>query len=117
WESLGLQTAPLTYNCRNTQRIARYAYGLVQAEPRLRPGTPEGLEVSVERCTGEREMVDAVRRALHRIVAEGRLPAERVVVLSPRSERTSAVWRAGTLGNLRLVPYPSAPGAGEVQFA
>ena len=57
------------------------------------PGTPEGVEVSVERCSGEREMLDAVRRALHRIVVEGRLSPDRLVVLSPRSERTSAVWR------------------------
>ena len=38
WEALGLHTAPLAYNCRNTQRIARYAYGLVGAEPKLRAG-------------------------------------------------------------------------------
>lgn len=117
WEALGLRTAPLAYNCRNTQRIARYAYGLVQAQPKLRPGTPEGVEVSVERCSDEREMLDAVRRSLHRIVVEGRLSADRVVVLSPHSTRTSAVWRAQTFGNLRLVQYPAAHGPGEVQFA
>lgn len=117
WESLGLHTAPLAYNCRNTQRIARYAYGLVQAEPKLRADTPEGLDVSVEQCSNEREMLDAVRRALHRIVAEGRLSPDRLVVLSPRSERTSAVWRTRTFGNLTLVPYPSVPGPGQVQFA
>ena len=109
WEALGLRTAPLSYNCRNTQRIARYAYGLVQAEPKLRAGTPEGVEVSVEQCTGEREMLDAVRRALHRIVVEGRLSPDRVVVLSPHSARTSAVWRTQKFGNLRLVEYPAAP--------
>ncbi len=117
WEALGLYTVPLAFNCRNTGRIARYAYGLVRAEPKLRPGTPEGLEVSVERCSNEHEMLDAVRRALHRIVGEGHLPPDGVVVLSPRSERTSAVWRTRTFGNLHLVPYPSAPAPGQVQFA
>jgi len=117
WEALGLHTTPLAYNCRNTQRIARYAYGLVHAEPKLRPGTPEGVEVSIERCSTGREMLEAVRRALHRIVGEGRLPPEGVVVLSPRSERTSAVWQTRTFGNLNLVPYPSAPAPGQVQFA
>ncbi len=107
----------LSYNCRNTQRIARYSYGLVHAEPKLRPGTPEGVEVSIEQCEGEREMLDAVRRALHRIVVEGRLSPDRVVVLSPRSVRTSAVWRTQTFGNLRLVQYPAAPAPGQVQFA
>jgi ATP:corrinoid adenosyltransferase len=116
WEALDLRMAPLAYNCRNTRRIARYAYGLVLAEPRLRPGTPEGVEVSIEQCAGEREMLDAVRRALHRIVVEGRLSPDRLVVLSPHSARTSAVWRAQHFGNLALVPYPTAPAPGQVQF-
>ena len=115
--SARLRTAPLVYNCRNTQRIARYAYGLVQAEPKLRAGTPEGVEVSVEQCTGEREMLDAVRRALHRIVVEGRLSSDRLVVLSPHSTRTSAVWRTQNFGNLALVQYPASRGQGQVQFA
>jgi UvrD-like helicase family protein len=62
-------------------------------------------------------MLDAVRRALHRIVNEGRLPPDRLVVLSPHSRRTSAVWRTRTFGNVRLVAYPSPPGPGLVQFA
>ena len=53
WEALGLHTAPLAFNCRNTQRIARYAYGLVGAEPKLRPGTPDGVEV-VDRAVQRR---------------------------------------------------------------
>jgi hypothetical protein len=65
WDALGLHTAPLTFNCRNTQRIARHAYALVAAEPKLRVGTPEGVEVIVERCKTRQEMLDAVRRALH----------------------------------------------------
>jgi ATP:corrinoid adenosyltransferase len=117
WEALDLRTAPLAYNCRNTQRIARYAYGFVQAEPRLRSGTPEGVEVSVEQCTSEHQMLDAVRRALHRIVVEGRLSPDRLVVLSPHSTRTSAVWRTQQFGNLKLIQYPSPPGPGQVQFA
>ena len=52
WEALGLHTAPLAYNCRNTQRIARYAYGLVQAEPKLRArhaGGRRGVGRAVQR--------------------------------------------------------------------
>ena len=62
-------------------------------------------------------MLDAVRRALHRIIVEGRLSPENVVVLSPHSVRTSAVWRTRSFGNLRLVEYPSAHSPGQVQFA
>jgi hypothetical protein len=38
-------------------------------------------------------------------------------VLSPFGPNRSAVWRAGTFANLRLVEFPNAPAAGEVQFA
>jgi ATP:corrinoid adenosyltransferase len=117
WEALRLHTAPLNYNCRNTQRIARYAYGLVGAEPKLRAGTPDGAEVAIARCAGPGEMITAVRRSLHRIIVEGRLPPDRVVVLSPHSAKTSIVWRAHTFGNFRLVQYPAAPGPGQVPFA
>ena len=119
WEALGLRTAPLAYNCRNTQRIARYAGpDLFQAEPKLRAGTPEGVEVSVEQCTGEREMLDAVRRALHRIVVEGRLSpgiawsCSRRIAPGPVPSgvrRTSATWR--------WCRMPPSPGPGSVQFA
>jgi ATP:corrinoid adenosyltransferase len=117
WEALGLHTAPLTFNCRNTQRIARHAYGRVGVEPRLRTGTPEGVEVTVERCADRKAMLDAVRRALHQVIVAGKLSPDRVVVLSPFGVKTSAVWQARTFGNVRLVPYPAAPGPGEVQFS
>jgi hypothetical protein len=117
WDALGLHTAPLTFNCRNTQRIARHAYALVAAEPKLRVGTPEGVEVIVERCKTRQEMLDAVRRALHRVIVAGKLSPDRVVVLSPFGVKTSAVWETRTFGNVRLVPYPAAPGPGEVQFS
>jgi hypothetical protein len=114
--TLHLQPASLTFNCRNTGQIARYAYGLIDAEPKLRQGTPEGLDVAVERCADEHQMVDAVRRALHTLVAGG-LPPSRIIVLSPFGPNRSAVWRAGTFGNLRLVEFPKVSAAGQVQFA
>lgn len=117
WEALGLRSAPLAFNCRNTQRIARYAYGLIGAEPKMRAGTPEGADVFVEEYATPRQMLDGVRRALHRIVVEGRVPPDRVIVLSPFGVKRSFVWAARTFGNLRLVPYPAPPGPNEVAFS
>jgi hypothetical protein len=62
-------------------------------------------------------MLDGVRRALHRIVVEGRVPHDRVIVLSPFGVKRSLVWEARTFGNLRLVSYPAPPGPNEVPFS
>jgi hypothetical protein len=114
--SLGLHPATLSFNCRNTAQIARYAYGLVGAAPKLRPGTPEGAAVLIEHVASDAEMVDAVRKTLHRLVTGG-LPSSRIMVLSPLGTKKSAVWKAGTLGNLTLVEFPAAPGPNQVPFA
>ena len=114
--SLGLAAASLAWNCRNTAQIARYAYGLIAEQPKLRVGTPEGAAVTVEHVATDAEMVDAVRKALHRLVAGG-LPPSRIMVLSPLGTKKSPVWLAGTLGNLTLVEFPAAPGPNQVQFA
>ena len=114
--SLGLAPATLSFNCRNTAQIARYAYGLVGAAPKLRPGTPEGAAVIVEHVASEAAMVDAVRKTLHRLVTGG-LPSSQIMVLSPLGTKKSAVWKAETLGNLTLVEFPAAPGPNQVPFA
>ena len=115
-QALSLQTAQLQLNCRNTAQIARFAYGLIDAEPKLRAGTPEGSAVTVEKVATEPDMLDAVRRALHRFVSGGLRPS-RIVVLSPLGTRKSAVWHARMFGNLSLVEFPELPGPNQVQFA
>ena len=114
--SLGLKPAKLAWNCRNTAQIARYAYGLIAEAPKLRAGTPEGAAVTVEHVASGAEMVDTVRKTLHRLVAGG-LSASRIMVLSPLGTRKSPVWLAGTLGNLTLVEFPAVPGPNQVSFA
>jgi hypothetical protein len=114
--SLGLQSANLSWNCRNTAQIARYAYGLIAEAPKLRAGTPEGASVTVEHVATTAEMVDAVRKTLHRLISDG-LSASRIMVLSPLGTKKSPVWLARTLGNLTLVEFPAVPGPNQVQFA
>jgi hypothetical protein len=116
-EALGLLTASLTWNCRNTGRIAIYASSLVATQPRLKPGTPEGVAIEEIRCSGEAEMVEAVRKCLYRLVVEEKIPADRIVILTPRSAQSSPVWRKKRLGNLTLVEFPNRPGPGEVTFS
>lgn len=102
-----MQTARLPRNCRNTQAIGRHAYGTVELEPDFLPGAPEGLAVDDVVCADEGEMLDGVRKAIHRLLVEEGLDPARVVVLSTRSERTSAVWNRRTFGNYELAPYPA----------
>jgi hypothetical protein len=62
-------------------------------------------------------MLEAVRTSLHRLVSEGRIPSDRIVVLTPGSMESSLVWRTRRFGNLALVKFPDPPGPGEVSFA
>jgi hypothetical protein len=116
-EVLGLSSASLTWNCRNTGRIATYSSEFVGFQPKLKPGTPDGLRVQETFCAGDVEMIEAVRKSLHRLVVEERLLTDRIVVLSPRSLQSSPVWRANRFGNLTLVEYPAPPGPHEVVFS
>jgi hypothetical protein len=116
-EVLGLSSASLTWNCRNTGRIAAYSSDFVGFPPRLKPGTPDGLRVQELSCDGDAVMIEAVRKTLHRLVVEERLSTDRIVVLSPRSLKSSPVWRANRFGNLTLVEHPARPGPHEVVFS
>ncbi len=115
-EVLGLTPASLTWNCRNTRRIATFASAFVAATPNLREGTPEGVVEEIV-CATEREMLETVRTSLDRLVSEGKIPSDRIVVLTPGSMESSVVWKHRRFGNLALVTFPDPPGPGEVSFA
>jgi DNA helicase IV len=116
-EALGLLAASLTWNCRNTARIATFASAFVAAKPKIKPGTPDGARVEELVCTTRRDMLEAVRTSLHRLVSEEKIPADRIVVLTPGAKDSSLVWRTGRFGNFTLVEFPARPGPGEVTFA
>lgn len=101
-----LQVAPtrLVYNCRNTSRIAEYTASIVGASTKVRPGAPQGAAVETIRCTSESEMVDKVRKTLHRLVSEESISTDQIVVLSTHSPSKSALGKHRQLGNLHLVP-------------
>jgi len=100
-----LDVAPtrLSYNCRNTAGIARFVAQVIGIEPRVKPGMPEGDGVELIECADEKESVDAVRKALHRLVREQDVEPQQIVILSTRSGERSPVWRASPLGSFSLV--------------
>lgn len=116
-DALGLMPATLGTNCRNTRKIAAYAYGLVDERPTLPPDPPEGADVEHIACADEPAMLEAVRQALHRLLVDARLRTTDVVVLSPRSSARSAVFGAKRFGNIDLVEWTADPPPNTVRFA
>lgn len=116
-EISGLQPASLKWNCRNTRRIAIHASKLVDVDPGVRGDAPDGVAVEEFTCKTDAEMVQTVRKCLHRFVIEERISTDRIIVVSVRSAQASPVWRARRLGALTLVEFPAKPGSNEVQFA
>lgn len=98
----------LPKNCRNTRAIGRHAYQLLGLEPEFLDGAPEGVEVREVACPDEESMLDELRRTIHWLLVEERLAPDRLVVLSPRSEATSAAWRQRRFGNYELATFPAA---------
>jgi len=116
-EVLRLHPVSLSWNCRNTSRIATFASRHVNTQPKLKLGTPAGVEVAEILCESEASIVEAVRKALHRLIVEDKLPADRIVVLTALGADTSPVWRRRRLGNFTLVEFPNATSPGQVAFA
>jgi hypothetical protein len=97
--ALGLTPYVLQEDCRNAgdihdlaERFAGRATGSVALRE-----LPGGVEVVAAEPGAE--TVDAVRRALHRVVDEGRVPPWDVVVLVGMALHRSDVWKARRFGN------------------
>lgn len=101
----------LTRNCRTTRRIHEWVSQWYEGAAEPEPAGPEGRPPVVHTYRDERELRDHVRRALHQLVVEEKVPEKDLVVLTPHGRATSALWRDPQFGNLRLTDtYPPAPG-------
>jgi len=100
---LNLTPVTLKWNCRNTIRIARYCSGVLEQDATTRPDAPEGLPVTEQEVRSRDQMVETVRKLLHRYVNEEGIPPEKIAVLTGRSLKRSAVKKAGKLGNHELI--------------
>ena len=101
---------PLTQNCRNTQAIHRHVLRWYRGAETPSVAGPEGREPETLRYEDESALREHVRRTLHRLVNEEKVPERDIVVLTPRGRESSALWRDPQFGNLRLTDaWPPAP--------
>ena len=116
-DDLGLKATSLKYNCRNTNNIAEYSCKLVGLEPYLKPGAPVGETVIVpSSCKDSKDMVDAVRKFVHKLVNENNISTTPIAILTTGSVKFSPVHRVGKLGNVTLVSLEHEPGPNEIRF-
>lgn len=116
-DDLGLKATSLKYNCRNTKNIAEYSCKLVGLEPYLKPGAPVGETVIVSSsCKDSKDMVDAVRKFVHKLVNENNISTKQIAILTTGSVKFSPVHRVGKLGNVALVSLQHEPGPNEIRF-
>lgn len=109
---LPVETPPyvLTRNCRNTREIHRWVGRYYRGDAEPEAAGPEGRPPVALRYRDERELREHVRRTLHQLVAEERVPERDLVVLTPHGRARSALWRDPQFGNLRLTDaWPPAP--------
>jgi len=106
----GLEDYTLTVNCRNTQHIHRTFLPFYRAKRLPSAKGPEGRQPEVTFYASEQALRQELRSALHRLVSEEDVPAEDIVVLTPRAHEKSVLWRWPNLGNLRLTDrWPPGP--------
>lgn len=101
---------PLTQNCRNTQAIHRHVLRWYKGVET--PGVigPEGSAPEHLTYRDDNTLRDHVRRTLHRLVHEEKVPERDIVVLTPRGRESSALLADPQFGNIRLTDaWPPAP--------
>lgn len=114
--ALGVHPTRLRWNCRNTGRIAAFCAARIGTDAETRPGTPDGAAVEEIACASDREMVEAVRKLLHRLIVEEKIAPERIVVLSTHRPERSALHGQRRLGNVTLTPPEHCRGPEHVRF-
>jgi len=106
---------PLNLNCRNTDKIHEQVSRFYQGTPKPRSRGPLGMEPEIVSVAlgGERE---ALRSVFAKLFTEERLPSSSVVILTPRSARTSIFKEGDRIGNVVLT-WERHPGLGQVQIS
>ena len=101
---------PLTVNCRNTQSIHRHLLRYYHGGEIPTVNGPAGSAPELFSYRDEQGLREQVRRTLHRLVNEEKVPERDLVVLTSRGRDASALWRDPQFGNLRLTDaWPPAP--------
>ena len=116
-DSLKLVPAKLTYNCRNTKRIAKHADKLIERETVMKPDMPEGLAVKTIEAPSPLKANVALRDELERLVDQNGIRTDQIVILSPYRFDKSWTAKAGALGRFRLIDSVVPGAANEVRFS
>lgn len=102
-DALEVMPMRLDHNCRNTACIAVYVARQVGAEPRVRPGAPQGEPVEEVTCRGDAEVVQAVAERLDRLVFRENVAPGAIAVVSTRTLKNSPFARDHRAGRFELV--------------
>lgn len=97
----------LSDNCRNTLRIGTELKKLTSQKMRLRDEAPEGDPIHEVRCRSDRDLRKALGQSLHRLIAEGGMPRENVVVLGGHKLERTSLGKDPRIGNFRIVERPT----------
>ncbi len=88
-EAPGFMEYDLSCNCRNTRTIAELTSRFYQGQHLPKTKGPEGMPVEIIAYKTYPQMCDHLRRILHRLISEGHLSNQDVVILTPRHSRKS----------------------------
>lgn len=106
---------PLTENCRNTRAIHRLVMEYYRGEDGTSPEChgPMGREALVLTVDSPASEYDALRRLLHQLIQEDRVPTTDIIILTLIGEDRSQ-WVEGTrMGNVQLT-WSLEPGSNQV---
>jgi len=98
-DTLGLPEYPLDWNCRNTGGIHRFAAAYAPSLEAAGVLREDGRAVESVLGADSGGVVEALRKVLHRLVAEERLPPWQIAVLTGVPLSHSAVWSQRRFGN------------------
>jgi hypothetical protein len=105
---LGLSEYHLTRNLRNTRSIHATFIPFYHSRQVPEAIGPQGRPPEVAYYANEAELRALLGRTLHQLMAIDQVPAQDIVILTPRSAEHSALAQWPTLGNVRLVPARTA---------
>ena len=105
----------LAENLRNTKEIHSMVSRFYRGKDPIKARGPHGQKPRLLFYKESGECVEHLRKALHDLVHNEKVSLEDLVVISPRSERTSVLWKGEGFGNLSLT-RSDTPGANEVRF-
>ncbi len=109
----GLENFPLRTNCRNTQLIHRAFLPFYRSTLKPSARGPKGRPPEVQYYTSEQTLKQALDSTLLRLIMHERIDPGDVVILTPRSRKTSCLWQWDSLGGFRLTDH-WPPGSGEI---